>query len=66
MHFPVKGFPFGGVGASGIGSYHEEYSIETFTHEKPVLIQSKKEFKIKYPPYSTLKRVLIEFFLKIF
>lgn len=66
MHFPVKGFPFGGVGASGIGSYHEEYSIDTFTHEKPVLIQSKKEFTIKYPPYSTLKRVLIEFFLKIF
>jgi len=29
--------PFGGVGTSGIGSYHGHYSFETFSHYKPVL-----------------------------
>ncbi len=29
--------PFGGVGASGMGRYHGRYSIETFSHLKPVL-----------------------------
>jgi aldehyde dehydrogenase (NAD+) len=29
--------PFGGVGNSGIGRYHGEYSLECFSHMKPVL-----------------------------
>lgn len=29
--------PFGGVGTSGLGSYHGHYSFETFSHYKPVL-----------------------------
>jgi coniferyl-aldehyde dehydrogenase len=32
--------PFGGVGASGMGHYHGEYGYRTFSHAKPVVIQS--------------------------
>ncbi|MER8186415.1 aldehyde dehydrogenase family protein [Kitasatospora sp. NPDC094015] len=36
-HVMVLDLPFGGVGASGMGSYHGRYSIETFSHRKAVL-----------------------------
>ncbi|KAF9429425.1 aldehyde dehydrogenase 3, member A2 [Entomortierella beljakovae] len=31
--------PFGGVGASGMGSYHGKYSIDTFSHKRSVLVK---------------------------
>ncbi|TFC59949.1 aldehyde dehydrogenase family protein [Cryobacterium sp. TMB1-7] len=36
-HLAVPGLPFGGVGASGMGSYHGERSVAQFSHEKSVL-----------------------------
>lgn len=36
-HLTVSDLPFGGVGKSGMGSYHGRYSIETFSHRKAVL-----------------------------
>jgi aldehyde dehydrogenase (NAD+) len=33
----VPELPFGGVGESGMGSYHGPYSLETFSHRKAVL-----------------------------
>lgn len=33
----VSTLPFGGVGPSGMGRYHGEYSVETFSHERAVL-----------------------------
>ncbi|MFS0868920.1 aldehyde dehydrogenase [Paenibacillus xylanilyticus] len=55
--------PFGGVGHSGIGSYHGRYSLETFSHMKSVLKKSTKlNLSILYPPYEgklkTIKRLL--------
>ena len=66
MHFTIDGFPFGGVGASGTGHYHGKFGIETFTHQKSILVQSKRELKVKYPPYSSFKRFITEIFLGIF
>ncbi|MGB7520844.1 MAG: aldehyde dehydrogenase, partial [Spirulinaceae cyanobacterium] len=44
--------PFGGVGASGMGSYHGKAGFDAFSHQKSIL---KKPFwldiKLKYPPY---------------
>jgi aldehyde dehydrogenase (NAD+) len=44
--------PFGGVGNSGIGSYHGEYSFDLFTHFKPFI---KRSFFpdpfLRYSPY---------------
>ncbi len=36
-HLTVSDLPFGGVGESGMGRYHGQYSIETFSHRKAVL-----------------------------
>lgn len=59
--------PFGGVGTSGIGSYHGRYGYQVFSHEKAVLHQSIISFTpFYYPPYEAiLKRIafrLLRFF----
>ncbi|MFI7101326.1 aldehyde dehydrogenase family protein [Streptomyces sp. NPDC050161] len=36
-HLAAPGLPFGGVGESGMGRYHGEYSLDTFSHTKAVL-----------------------------
>ncbi|MEC4017581.1 aldehyde dehydrogenase family protein [Streptomyces sp. H27-D2] len=36
-HLTAPELPFGGVGESGMGRYHGEYSIDTFSHSKAVL-----------------------------
>lgn len=33
----VDSLPFGGVGNSGMGCYHGEYTFKTFSHPKAVL-----------------------------
>lgn len=53
MHITNPKAPFGGVGSSGMGSYHGKKSFETFSHQKTVLKSSKlMDMKLKYPPYS--------------
>lgn len=36
-HFSNLNMPFGGIGSSGIGSYHGKKTFEIFSHTKPVL-----------------------------
>ncbi|WP_434750949.1 aldehyde dehydrogenase [Paenibacillus amylolyticus] len=62
-HVANPRLPFGGVGHSGIGSYHGRYSFETFSHMKSVLKKSTKlNPHMLYPPYnnklSLIKRLL--------
>lgn len=56
MHLPMAELPFGGVGASGMGHYHGEFSFKTFTHAKGIL---KKSFwldvPVRYAPYTKQK-----------
>ncbi|WP_340062998.1 aldehyde dehydrogenase [Ascidiimonas aurantiaca] len=48
-----KKLPFGGVGQSGIGSYHGRTSFDTFTHKKPVVRRGIwPDIPIRYAPYS--------------
>lgn len=60
MHISNPHLPFGGVGDSGMGSYHGEFGFKTFSHFKSIL---KKPFwfelPVKYAPYSKLKFRLI-------
>ncbi|KAF2886745.1 hypothetical protein ILUMI_19428, partial [Ignelater luminosus] len=61
MHFVVNTLPFGGVGFSGMGSYHGKDSFDTFTHKKSILEkgsskQYEKLFYARYPPFSERKR----------
>ena len=52
FHVAHAGLPFGGVGASGQGRYHGEYGFRAFSHEKPVLIQSRwTGTGLMAPPY---------------
>ena len=37
LHVTVDSLPFGGVGASGMGSYHGKAGFDTFSHQKPIL-----------------------------
>lgn len=44
--------PFGGVGPSGMNSYHGKASFETFTHAKSIVKKSTKlSTNLTYPPY---------------
>ncbi|MGJ4843098.1 aldehyde dehydrogenase family protein [Leifsonia sp. Le1] len=56
-HLAVAGLPFGGVGASGMGAYHGEHSLRTFSHEKAVLTKSLKPdtMRLIYPPFTEAK-----------
>ncbi len=40
LHMSSHELPFGGVGASGMGSYHGRQSFETFSHHKSMLVRS--------------------------
>lgn len=57
VHLAHPHLPFGGVGESGTGNYHGEYSLKTFTHERAVLDKPVRPdtLKIIYPPYTALK-----------
>ncbi|MEG0076479.1 aldehyde dehydrogenase family protein [Anaerorhabdus sp.] len=36
MHLANHNLPFGGVGQSGMGTYHGKYSLDTFSHTKSI------------------------------
>jgi acyl-CoA reductase-like NAD-dependent aldehyde dehydrogenase len=63
MQVGVSELPFGGVGSSGIGSYHGKASFDTFSHQKSVL---KRSFLLdldwRYAPYQgklkLIKRII--------
>ncbi|WP_262491841.1 aldehyde dehydrogenase family protein [Myroides odoratimimus] len=56
MHLTTSILPFGGVGASGMGSYHGRYGFEAFTHFKSILHKPFWfESNMKYPPYTKRK-----------
>lgn len=40
IQFLVDTLPFGGVGTSGMGSYHGKYSFDTFSHQKSCLMKN--------------------------
>ena len=52
IHVASAKLPFGGVGNSGMGSYHGKYSFLTFTHQKAVMKNPTWiDLPVKYPPY---------------
>ncbi len=52
MHVSSHTMPFGGVGNSGMGSYHGKQSFDTFTHKKGILKKSNLiDIPLRYPPY---------------
>lgn len=61
MHLINNNLPFGGVGRSGIGSYHGKAGFDTFSHFKGILQKPFWfELPIKYAPYSKRKQKIIK------
>jgi len=58
MHVANSRIPFGGVGNSGMGSYHGERSFLAFTHERSVIATpTGMDLPFRYMPYRMIKLV---------
>ena len=58
MHVANSKIPFGGVGNSGMGSYHGERSFLAFSHERSVLVTPTcVDLKFRYMPYGMFRLV---------
>ena len=65
IHLATSEMPFGGFGASGMGSYHGKDGFDTFTHYKSIV--DKKtwlDLPMRYQPYTDSHNKMIHFFLK--
>ncbi len=52
MHVSMEDLPFGGVGPSGMGSYHGRDGFKTFSHAKAIFSQAKMDIgAMMRPPY---------------
>jgi aldehyde dehydrogenase (NAD+) len=61
MHIANQHLPFGGIGGSGMGSYHGKRSFDTFTHYKGILKNRNwPDIPVRYAPYSKLKMFLLK------
>jgi aldehyde dehydrogenase (NAD+) len=60
---PLMGF--GGVGASGMGSYHGKLSFDTFTHYRSIVRKSTWiNMPVRYHPYTEKKFRMLKKLLK--
>jgi len=52
IHLANPQLPFGGVGNSGIGSYHGKFGFDAFSHYKAIMHSATwLDLKQKYPPF---------------
>ncbi len=65
IHLATSRMGFGGVGGSGMGSYHGRDSFELFSHRRSIV---KKytwiDLPFRYQPYSGWKSALVKLFLR--
>jgi aldehyde dehydrogenase (NAD+) len=68
IHFLHHNLPFGGVNNSGMGKSHGYYGFLAFSNEKPVLRQKSGFTTVRafYPPYTSMSRKMLDWFLKLF
>jgi aldehyde dehydrogenase (NAD+) len=65
-HYGNPHLPFGGVGASGQGSYHGVFGFRTFSHERAVLHQHRPRLAhFLYPPYRGALHALVRWALRM-
>ena len=65
-HLLSSRLPFGGVGASGIGTYHGKAGFLTFSHVKTVVTkpQFPDTLRLVYPPFNEAKAKLFDIIAK--
>lgn len=60
IHLATVHMPFGGVGHSGMGSYHGKQGFETFSHRKSIVKKyAYPDIPLRYHPYTEWKDELI-------
>ena len=65
IHLATSNMGFGGVGESGMGSYHGKIGFDTFTHYKSIVDKkTRMDLPMRYQPYSKLGPRLIHMFLR--
>ena len=65
IHLATTQMPFGGVGESGMGSYHGEQGFNTFCHTKSIVDKKKWiDFPVRYSPYKEIYLKLLQFLLR--
>ena len=58
MHIANENSPFGGVGNSGLGSYHGKESFTAFSHKRTVVFTPQwLDVPFRYMPYSLFKYI---------
>lgn len=64
IHLASSTMPFGGVGNSGMGSYHGLESFRTFSHRKSIVKKYNwLDLTLRYQPYNRIKDKLVKLFL---
>lgn len=63
-HFLHHNLPFGGVNNSGIGSYHGEWGIRAFSHERAIIQTQVLLARMFFPPYKPRLRKILGWMLK--
>ncbi len=65
IHLATSRMAFGGVGSSGMGSYHGKDSFNTFSHRKGIVSKSALfDLPVRYAPYTPAKKKLLRLFLR--
>ncbi len=65
IHLATSCMGFGGVGQSGMGSYHGRKSFDTFSHEKSIVKKHLwMDLPVRYAPYRKWQDRLLRMFLR--
>lgn len=65
IHLATTQMGFGGVGQSGMGSYHGKAGFKTFSHTKSIVDKKNWiDFPVRYSPYKKIYLKLLHFLLK--
>ena len=65
IHLATSEMGFGGVGNSGMGSYHGKKSFDLFSHEKSIVKKSTwMDLPMRYQPYTGWKEKLVRMFVR--
>lgn len=65
IHLATSNMPFGGVGASGMGSYHGKAGFDEFTHYRSIVDRKTwLDINLRYQPYTRKKLRWVKRFMK--
>lgn len=66
IHLANHHLPFGGIGKSGMGSYHGHAGFKEFSHMRSIMRQSTwyRGIELFYAPYTKTKLKLVQFLIR--